>query len=53
MVVGKGTVFIQQRDQCTKPQLRSDMDPNVPERLLRPFKMEVWCSNNIIAVEAE
>jgi hypothetical protein len=24
------------RDHCTTPTLRSDMDPNMPERLLRP-----------------
>ena len=28
--------YFHHRDQCTKPSLRSDMDPNVPERLLRP-----------------
>jgi hypothetical protein len=28
--------YFDNRDQCTTPTLRSDMDPNVPERLLRP-----------------
>jgi hypothetical protein len=28
--------YFYDRDQCTKPPLRSDMDPNVPERLVRP-----------------
>jgi hypothetical protein len=31
----KKTVFYHW-DHCTEPTLRSDMDPNVPERLLRP-----------------
>jgi hypothetical protein len=35
MVAGKGTVFYH-RDHLIEPTLRSDMDPNVPERLLRP-----------------
>ena len=34
-VAGKGTEFYH-RDQSTEPTLRSDMDPNVPERLLIP-----------------
>ena len=28
--------YFHDRDQRTKPPLRPDMDPNVPERLLRP-----------------
>ena len=28
--------YFNNRDHCLKPTLRSDMDPNVPERLLRP-----------------
>jgi hypothetical protein len=30
------SIFFYDRYHCTKPWLRSDMDPNVPERLLRP-----------------
>jgi hypothetical protein len=27
--------YFDHRDRCTTPPLRSDMDPNMPERLLR------------------
>ena len=33
---GKKNSIFQDRDHCSEPTLRSDMDPNVPERLLRP-----------------
>ena len=29
-------IFFYHQNQCTEPPLRSDMDPNMPERLLRP-----------------
>ena len=32
MVAGDETGFFYDRDHCTEPALRSDMDPNVPER---------------------
>jgi hypothetical protein len=32
-----GGGYFDHRDHRTKPPLRSDMDPNVPEHLLRPF----------------
>jgi hypothetical protein len=33
---GQGNSIFHHRDHCTEPTLRSDMNPNVPERLLRP-----------------
>jgi hypothetical protein len=33
------------RDDCTEPTLRSDMDPNMPEHLLRPY---CWFGTTII-----
>ena len=35
--VGKeNSIFNTDGDDCTSPTLRSDMDPNVPEYILRP-----------------
>jgi hypothetical protein len=48
MVAGKETVFFNHRDHCTKPSLRSDMDPNVPEHLLIKTLVRIWYNNNII-----
>jgi hypothetical protein len=31
--------YFDYRDNCPELTLRSDLDPNVPEHLLRPFKM--------------
>jgi hypothetical protein len=46
MMAGRRTVFVH-RDYCTTPTLRSEMDPNVPERRLT--LMSVWYRNNVIA----
>ena len=42
--------YFQHRDHCTIATLRSDMDPNMPERVFLGLNVAMlWYDNNIIA----